>query len=378
MEDYAALLKPRVMSLVVFTALVGMVAAPGTLNPVLASIALLAIAAGRRRRGRSQHVVRRRYRRADAAHARAADPGAAGSAVPMRSASASCSAASPSRSSGLPPTGSLPALLAFTIFFYVAIYTAWLKRLTAQNIVIGGAAGALPPVIGWAAMTGHVSLEPLVYFLIVFMWTPPHFWALALFTREDYARVGIPMMPNVAGDASTRRQILVYSAPARADRSASLCARPCRPGVRDRGARSRSGVPAARNRALATGRRERQPRRQEPLRLFDPLPFRALRRAAGGSALRLDFSVPDQHEPPRSLTPEQARRRRRRSVALAVLLAVLVVLFYVIALLRGPGVLHGSDAGRSRWQHDVFSRAAPAGTGLSSPRSSRRAWPWWG
>jgi protoheme IX farnesyltransferase len=103
------------------------------------------------------------------------------------------------------------ACLAFTIFFYVAVYTMLLKRRTAQNIVIGGAAGALPPVIGWAAVSGGISVEPLVYFLIIFMWTPPHFWALALFTRGDYERAGVPMMPNIAGDESTRRQILIYA-----------------------------------------------------------------------------------------------------------------------------------------------------------------------
>jgi protoheme IX farnesyltransferase len=103
------------------------------------------------------------------------------------------------------------ALLAFTIFFYVVIYTIWLKRSTPQNIVIGGAAGALPPVIGWAAATGSLALEPLVLFLIVFLWTPPHFWALSLYRREDYARAGIPMLPVVAGEPETRRQILLYT-----------------------------------------------------------------------------------------------------------------------------------------------------------------------
>jgi protoheme IX farnesyltransferase len=103
------------------------------------------------------------------------------------------------------------ALLAFTIFFYVVIYTMWLKRLTPQNIVIGGAAGAFPPVIGWAAVTGSVSLEPVLLFLIVFFWTPPHFWALALIRSDDYARAGVPMLPVVAGAAATRRQILGYS-----------------------------------------------------------------------------------------------------------------------------------------------------------------------
>ena len=208
--DFAALLKPRVMSLVVFTALVGMVASAGTLNPVLASIALLAIAAGAgasgalnmwydsdidgmMRRTRTRPIPAGRLNRADAL----------GFGIVLGAFAVGIL--------GLAANWLAAGLLAFTIFFYIVIYTAWLKRLTAQNIVIGGAAGALPPVIGWAAMTGQVSLEPLVYFLIVFMWTPPHFWALALFARDDYARVGIPMMPNVAGDESTRRQILVYS-----------------------------------------------------------------------------------------------------------------------------------------------------------------------
>ena len=103
------------------------------------------------------------------------------------------------------------ALLAFTIFFYVVVYTAWLKRRTPQNIVIGGAAGALPPVIGWAAATGDIGLEPLVLFLIIFLWTPPHFWALSLNRSDDYARAGVPMLPVVAGRAATKRQILLYS-----------------------------------------------------------------------------------------------------------------------------------------------------------------------
>ncbi len=208
--DYAALLKPRVMSLVVFTALVGMVASGGALNPVLAAISLLAIAAGAgaagalnmwydsdidylMRRTRTRPIPAGRMGRADALGFGIVLGGFAIAIL------------------GLAANWLAAGLLAFTIFFYVVIYTHWLKRLTAQNIVIGGAAGALPPVIGWAAMTGQVSLEPVVYFLIIFMWTPPHFWALALFTREDYGRVGIPMMPNVAGDESTRRQVLAYS-----------------------------------------------------------------------------------------------------------------------------------------------------------------------
>ena len=210
-DDFAALLKPRVMSLVIFTALVGMVAAHGALSPVLAAIALLSIAVGAgaagalnmayeadldslMRRTRNRPVPAGRLNRSDAATF----------GIVLAAFSVAIL--------GLAANWLAAALLAFTIFFYVVIYTIWLKPRTAQNIVIGGAAGALPPVVGWAAMTGQVSLEPLVYFLIIFMWTPPHFWALALFTRDDYARAGIPMMPNVAGNESTRRQILIYSA----------------------------------------------------------------------------------------------------------------------------------------------------------------------
>jgi protoheme IX farnesyltransferase len=208
--DYAALLKPRVMSLVVFTALVGMVASSGALNPVLACIALLSIAAGAGAAGAlnmwydadiDAMMRRTRGRPIPAGRMNRADALVFGIVLAAFSVGIL----------GLAANWLAAALLAFTIFFYVVIYTAWLKRLTAQNIVIGGAAGALPPVVAWAAMTGQVTLEPLLYFLVIFMWTPPHFWALALFTREDYARVGIPMMPNVAGDESTRRQILIYA-----------------------------------------------------------------------------------------------------------------------------------------------------------------------
>ena len=126
------------------------------------------------------------------------------------------------------------ALLAFTIFFYAVIYTMWLKRWTPQNIVIGGAAGAFPPVIGWAAATGTVGIESVVLFLIIFLWTPPHFWALALFKSGDYARAGMPMMPNVAGEASTARQIFAYAVLVAAGRRAALVPRLCRRGLRHR------------------------------------------------------------------------------------------------------------------------------------------------
>jgi heme o synthase len=210
-EDYFALLKPRVMSLVVFTALVGMVAAPSSVHPAIAVISLIAIAAGAGAAGALNmwfdadiDGLMRRTRRRPIPAGRMSRAEGLGFGIVL--------AAFAVAILGLAANWLAAGLLAFTIFFYVVIYTAWLKRFTAQNIVIGGAAGALPPVIGWAAVTGNVALEPLVYFLIVFMWTPPHFWALALFSRDDYAAAGVPMLPNVAGDAATRRHILAYSA----------------------------------------------------------------------------------------------------------------------------------------------------------------------
>jgi protoheme IX farnesyltransferase len=208
--DFATLLKPRVMSLVVFTALVGMVAANGDLAPVLAAIALLSIAVGAGAAGALNMAYEgaldarmRRTRKRPVPSGRLSGSDAAAFGIVLASFSVVIL--------GLAANWLAASLLAFTIFFYAVVYTMWLKPRTAQNIVIGGAAGALPPVGGWAAMTGSVSLEPVIYFLIIFMWTPPHFWALALFTRDDYARAGIPMMPNVAGDESTRLQILIYS-----------------------------------------------------------------------------------------------------------------------------------------------------------------------
>ena len=210
-DDYVALLKPRVMSLVVFTALVGMVAAQGALDPVLGAIALLAIAVGAGASGAlnmwydadvDRLMLRTRDRPVPAGRVRPEEALAFGLVLSVFSVALL----------GLAANWLSAGLLAFTIFFYAVIYTMWLKRWTAQNIVIGGAAGAFPPVIGWAAATGGTALEPLLLFLVIFIWTPPHFWALALFTRADYGRAGIPMMPNVAGEASTRRQILVYAA----------------------------------------------------------------------------------------------------------------------------------------------------------------------
>ena len=208
--DFIALLKPRVMSLVVFTALTGLVLAPGGIHPVIAIAAILSIAVGA---GASGALNMWYDADIDAVMSRTRGrPIPAGRVTPDEALAFGLTLA------GLsvlvltvlvnPVAG---ALLAFTIFFYVVVYSMGLKRATPQNIVIGGAAGALPPVIGWASVTGSVSIESLVLFLMIFMWTPPHFWALALFKSDDYARAGIPMLPVVAGVEATQRQILVYA-----------------------------------------------------------------------------------------------------------------------------------------------------------------------
>lgn len=208
--DYIALLKPRVMSLVVFTAVVGLVAAPGTMNPLLAVIAILAIAIGAGASGAlnmwydadiDKVMSRTVNRPVPAGRVTAGEALGFGLVLSVLSV----------MTLGVLVNWLSASLLAFTIFFYAVIYTMWLKRWTPQNIVIGGAAGSFPPMIGWAAATGNVSLESVILFLIIFLWTPPHFWALALFKSGDYERAGVPMMPNVAGPASTRRQIFAYA-----------------------------------------------------------------------------------------------------------------------------------------------------------------------
>jgi heme o synthase len=208
--DYIALLKPRVMSLVVFTALVGLMVAPGHLHPVLGFAALLCIAIGAGAAGALNMwydadvdaVMRRTSRR----------PIPAGRVLPREALAFGVTLAIGSVAVlGLVANWLAASLLAFTIFFYVVVYTMGLKRVTPQNIVIGGAAGAFPPMIGWAAATGAVGIESVLLFLIIFFWTPPHFWALSLWRAEEYARAGIPMLPVVAGHAETRRQILLYS-----------------------------------------------------------------------------------------------------------------------------------------------------------------------
>ena len=209
-RDFWALTKPRVMSLVVFTALCGLLAAPGEIHPILAFTAILCIATGagasgalnqwyeaeldaKMKRTAGRPLPDGRMERESALHfgigLAAFSVGIMGVAVNWLSA----------------------AILAFSIFFYAVVYTMWLKPNTPQNIVIGGAAGAFPPVIGWAAVTGDLTLLPLLMFAIIFFWTPPHFWSLALFMKSDYGAAGIPMLPNVAGQRVTRNQIFGYS-----------------------------------------------------------------------------------------------------------------------------------------------------------------------
>jgi protoheme IX farnesyltransferase len=209
-DDYIELMKPRVMSLVVFTALVGLVVAPVPMHPVMAFTALLCITVGAGAAGALNMWYDADI---DARMARTAGrPIPRGRVTPGEAAGFGLTLAVFSVVSlGLLVNVLAAALLAFTIFFYVVIYTIWLKRSTPQNIVIGGAAGALPPVIGWTAASGSLAIEPLLLFLIVFLWTPPHFWALSLYRADDYARAGVPMLPVVAGAAETRRQILRYT-----------------------------------------------------------------------------------------------------------------------------------------------------------------------
>jgi len=210
LPHFISLAKPRVMALAVFTALVGLMIAPTHVDPLLGFITVLAIAAGAGAAGVLNmwydadidavmaRTVMRPIPRGKVSPTEALIFGLVlgAAAVALIAVAANLTAA---------------VLLAGTILFYAVVYTAWLKRTTRQNIVIGGAAGALPPVIGWAAATGEIGLESLVLFLIIFLWTPPHFWALALNRAEDYARAGVPMLPVVAGKAATARQILIYS-----------------------------------------------------------------------------------------------------------------------------------------------------------------------
>ncbi len=210
-RDFWVLMKPNVMKLVVFSGITGLVLAPAGLHPVLMVVAVLCIAAGSGAAAAINNwydvdIDRRmaRTRLRPTASGRIEPAEALGFGVTL--------ALFAVMTMGLALNWIAAALLAGTIAFYVFVYTLWLKRRTPHNIVIGGAAGALPPVVGWAAVTGEVGLLPLLIFLVIFLWTPPHFWALALYRTADYAQVGVPMLPVVAGAVVTRRQILAYTA----------------------------------------------------------------------------------------------------------------------------------------------------------------------
>jgi protoheme IX farnesyltransferase len=209
-RDYFSLLKPRVMSLVVLTALVGMLLAPGPLNPVIAAASLLAIAVGA---GASGCLNMWYDADIDGVMTRTASrPIPAGRIAPQEALAFGVTLSVGSvLFLGIVANWYAALFLAYTIFFYAVVYSMWLKRSTGQNIVIGGAAGAFPPMIGWAAATGSIGIAPCLLFLIIFFWTPPHSWALALYRSDDYARARIPMLPVVAGHAEARRQILLYS-----------------------------------------------------------------------------------------------------------------------------------------------------------------------
>jgi protoheme IX farnesyltransferase len=208
--DFVLLMKPRVMSLVMFTALVGLLLAPGSLDPGRGLIALLCIAAGA---GGAAALNMWYDADIDAVMSRTATRPIPSGRVSRAQALVFglMLASSATGLLGFMSNKVAAALLAFTIFFYIVVYTIWLKRRTPQNIVIGGAAGALPPVIGWVVSAGQIGVEPLILFLIIFLWTPAHFWALSLNHAGEYGRAGIPMLPVVAGRAETKKQILIYS-----------------------------------------------------------------------------------------------------------------------------------------------------------------------
>ena len=208
-RDFYALTKPRVMSLVVFTGLCGLLAAPGSIHPVIGFTAILCIALGA---GGAAALNQWWEADIDAGMRRTADrplPAGRMDRTSARDFGVGLSSASVLLM-GLAVNWLAAAILALSVIYYAVVYTIWLKPRTPQNIVIGGGAGAFPPLIGWVAVTGDITLMPVLLFAIIFFWTPPHFWALALFVRSDYAKVGIPMMPVVAGEASTRKQILGY------------------------------------------------------------------------------------------------------------------------------------------------------------------------
>ena len=337
-SDYVALLKPRVMSLVVFTAFVGLLLAPGGINPFVGVVAIVCIAVGA---GASGALNMWYDSDIDAVMSRTANrPIPAGRmdrdhALALGLVLSAFSVAL----LGLATNWLAAGLLAFTIFFYAVVYSMWLKRSTPQNIVIGGAAGAFPPMIGWAAVTGSVSIEPIVLFLIIFLWTPPHFWALALYKQGDYGAAGIPMLPNVAGESVTKTQILIYSV--------VLVAATLVPSLIGFMADLHNNCDCDRRWLPLAGlgpvpddrKRGDEACRPPAVHLFAELPRDYLpcsddrsRRAGNGMALMNEPTKPE-------VVAELAKRRRRRSIALALVLGGLVLTFYVLTIVKlGPAV----------------------------------------
>ena len=350
--DYLALMKPRVMSLVVFTALVGLVTAPGHVHPVIGFTALLCIAVGAGAAGALNMWYDADI---DAVMSRTAGrPIPRGRIAPGEALAFGMTLAGFAVGVlGLLVSWVAAAMLAFTIFFYIAVYTMWLKRSTPQNIVIGGAAGAFPPMIGWAAGGGGVSVEPFLLFLIIFFWTPPHFWALSLARADDYARARVPMLPVIAGAEETRRQILLYSValvPIGVAPWLLGCAGPLYGVTALLAGAIDGGVGLARARRAPRG--TSRARGAAAVRALHSLSLRGVRRAAGrrraggaspaacSNEVAVNAGAVMDEKPDRIvLTEEQKRSRRARSIAIALALGALVVLFYVVTLVKGPAIL---------------------------------------
>ncbi len=279
--DYVAILKPRVMSLVVFTGFVGLFLAPGHLHPVLAAVAVLCIAIGA---GASGAINMWYDRDIDAVMRRTAGrPLPAGRMLPGEALGFGVVLASGAVViMGLAVNWVAAELLALTIGFYVFVYTMWLKRRTPQNIVIGGAAGALPPIVGWAAVTGDVGWGAVALFAIIFFWTPPHFWALSLYRSGEYAAAGVPMLPVVAGPRETKRQMLLYTLSAVAGDAGPVPARHGGTAIRPRRLRTQHPVHRDFRQSVARGRRGRRTRRAVHVPFLAAVPVSDLRHAARG------------------------------------------------------------------------------------------------
>ncbi len=342
-SDYFALLKPRVMSLVVFTAFAGLLVAPEPMHPWMGFMTLLAIALGAGASGALNMWfdvdIDALMKRTAQGPCRAA-PFSLGEALGFGVTLAVASVLT----LGLVANYLAAAILAFTIFFYVVVYTMWLKRWTAQNIVIGGAAGAFPPVIASTAATGAIDLPALSLFLIIFLWTPPHFWALALLRADDYARAEGPHAAGHRGRGGDPP-----SDPDLQRAPGSILPRSASPGDRGMDLSHRflgtwRPVPRASLADLsASARRARSQICGLAVRLLDPLPLRPLRSTRGGAIVRAfclpfaDRIVMAQDPPIRELTREELAVRRRRSIVLALILAAFVVLFFITTMVRLGG-----------------------------------------